>query len=313
MKNLTKICSKCGTEKPLSDFHKDRTAVMGHKPSCKECTKKYSADYAIRKSDELKARQKRVGEKRKELNKPKIELAKKQREEYWNNLTHRVCCKCKIKKPITEFRSRGDRPDRYRASCIDCCKIKEREYNVNYWENNKDYMIEKNKKWRENNKEKVKQSLEKYRKEHMDYFREYSSNYRKDRKSKDLSFKILCNTKRRILIALRKQSASKSDSTFNLTGLSGKELSEYLLSLGYNPEIHHVDHYLPLARFDLNQVDHQMVAFYYLNLQPLPAKENYIKKDSLPDNWQEKIYQICEVRNINPEPIIKHIQAGVKC
>jgi hypothetical protein len=152
-----------------------------------------------------------------------------------------------------------------------------------------------------------------YRENNKKYFREYNSRYRQERKGKDLSFKILCNTKRRILIALQKQSASKSDSTYNLTGLSGQELSIYLLGLGYDPKIHHIDHYLPLARFNLTLIDHQMVAFYYLNLQPLLVKENHIKRDSLPNNWQDKIYQICEVRNINPEPIISHIQAGAKC
>ena len=64
MNQLTKICSKCRIEKPLQNFHKDITAVLGHKPSCKECTKKYSADYAIRKSEELKTRHKRVAAKR---------------------------------------------------------------------------------------------------------------------------------------------------------------------------------------------------------------------------------------------------------
>ena len=129
---------------------------------------------------------------------------------------------------------------------------------------------------------------------------------------KDLSFKMLCNIKRRMLIALQKQSASKRDTTFNLSGMTGGELYLYLKSLGYNSEIHHIDHCLPLARFNLTQVEHQMVAFYYLNLQPLEASDNIRKKDSLPDNWQDKIYQICEVRNINPEPIIKHIQSGKK-
>ena len=292
MSQLTKICSKCRIEKPLQDFHKDITAVLGHKPSCKECTKKYSADYAIRKSEELKTRHKRVAEKKKEINRLKIEKAKKERDEYWNNLKTRKCARCGVEKDISNFPSRGDRPDRYRATCRECLQKQQREYNQKYWEKNKSILIEKNKQWREENTNRVKESLSEYRKNNLEYFREYGSKYRKERKEKDLSFKMLCNIKRRMLIALQKQSASKSDTTFNLSGMTGSELYLYLKSLGYNSEIHHIDHYLPLARFNLTQLEHQMVAFYYLNLQPLEASDNIRKKDSLPDNWQDKIYQI---------------------
>lgn len=33
----TKVCSKCGIEKPLSDFWKDKKSKDGHRPDCKEC------------------------------------------------------------------------------------------------------------------------------------------------------------------------------------------------------------------------------------------------------------------------------------
>ena len=96
-----------------------------------------------------------------------------------------------------------------------------------------------------------------------------------------------------------------------LIGLSGKELSEYLLLQGYNNDCH-IDHIIPLSRFNLIDSEHQMIACHYLNLQPLHKFENISKHDNLPLDWKNKIYQICEVRNINPESIIKHIRAGIK-
>lgn len=33
----TKICTKCGETKPLSDFHKERSRKSGYRPDCKAC------------------------------------------------------------------------------------------------------------------------------------------------------------------------------------------------------------------------------------------------------------------------------------
>ena len=32
-----KVCSMCGEEKPLSEFHKDASSKFGRKSACKEC------------------------------------------------------------------------------------------------------------------------------------------------------------------------------------------------------------------------------------------------------------------------------------
>ena len=34
-----KTCSKCGVEKPLDGFYRDRRAKDGHRPDCKECNR----------------------------------------------------------------------------------------------------------------------------------------------------------------------------------------------------------------------------------------------------------------------------------
>lgn len=41
----TKICSKCGRELPLSEFHKNKDHKDGHSNVCKECHKKYYKQY----------------------------------------------------------------------------------------------------------------------------------------------------------------------------------------------------------------------------------------------------------------------------
>jgi len=49
----TKICNKCGKEKLLSDFHKDKNYKGGHKSTCKECIKIKSRERYVKKRDIL--------------------------------------------------------------------------------------------------------------------------------------------------------------------------------------------------------------------------------------------------------------------
>ena len=43
--NLTKECSKCGEEKPLTDFSKHKHSKDGHAWRCKACASAYSKEY----------------------------------------------------------------------------------------------------------------------------------------------------------------------------------------------------------------------------------------------------------------------------
>lgn len=140
----------------------------------------------------------------------------------------------------------------------------------------------------------------------------YSEKY-KDMRINNTQYKLKDNMRARIRKALKNQSTLKSKSTFELVGCTGAELTQHLLLLEYNKETDHVDHIVPLSRFDLTNPNHQLVVCHYLNLQPLHFFENCSKGDSLPDNWQEIIIQICEVRNIESDSVIQYIQSGVKC
>ena len=43
----TKTCTKCGVEKPLSEFGKHRLSKDGHAYRCKECARKHSRAYSV--------------------------------------------------------------------------------------------------------------------------------------------------------------------------------------------------------------------------------------------------------------------------
>jgi RNA polymerase sigma-70 factor, ECF subfamily len=44
---LSKVCFKCGQEKPLSDFYRHAQTVDGHLGKCKECVKEYGREYRL--------------------------------------------------------------------------------------------------------------------------------------------------------------------------------------------------------------------------------------------------------------------------
>ena len=37
MDDITRVCRKCGQEKPLEEFVKDKTRALGHRHTCKQC------------------------------------------------------------------------------------------------------------------------------------------------------------------------------------------------------------------------------------------------------------------------------------
>lgn len=124
-----------------------------------------------------------------------------------------------------------------------------------------------------------------------DYYREYANKWRSKeyRLKKYLPSYILPRILRvRFLRAISQQ--YKSTSVINLVGCSMEFLRAYLESKflpGMNWENRgmkgwHIDHIIPCAAFDLTKLEDQQKCFHYTNLQPLWARDNLIKSNSLP-------------------------------
>ena len=75
----------------------------------------------------------------------------------------KICNKCKIEKPLEEFRKSGKY---YRGECIECQKIYMKEYNKKNQHDNYLKNINKIKIYREKHKDKYKEYMKKYYQEH---------------------------------------------------------------------------------------------------------------------------------------------------
>lgn len=45
MDDITRVCRKCGQEKPLSEFVKDKTHELGYSYTCKHCKREHACKY----------------------------------------------------------------------------------------------------------------------------------------------------------------------------------------------------------------------------------------------------------------------------
>lgn len=120
----SKKCTKCGTEKALSEFGKDKKAKDGYKYSCKSCNKAYQKAYNKAYLEANKDKIKEVKKAWYETNKDKIAE---------NRKAYRQANKGKIK-------------DKKKA----------------HYEANKDKIKAKNKAYYEDNKDKIKDKIKAY-------------------------------------------------------------------------------------------------------------------------------------------------------
>jgi len=243
---IFKTCTKCKSSKILLDFNKDSSKKDFLRPCCKICDIKQAKIY----------RQK---------NKNKI-----------NNYFHTLRQTNKYKQYI---------------------KFYQKQY----------YML---------NKEEIKKRTNKYRIQNLQRYAEYNSNWRKDKNNKnkiklyrikyykkhylykidklltDPCFKLQNILRQRLNKAIKNN--YKSGSAVRDLGCSIEQLKSHLESKFYNRKDGtamnwnnyglkgwHIDHIVPLSKFDLTDRNQFLQACHYTNLQPLWSEDNLSKGKNL--------------------------------
>lgn len=219
-------------------------------------------------------------------------------------IEQKICSKCLILKPFTDFYKNKKSKDGLRSSCIKCGneyklsnknKIKEqiKEYNKKRKEQKKEWatknktkVAESRKKWLLNNKEQRSDYLKKYNKKYYNKNKivrlEYSKQKQKEYRKTNPLYRVKSNLRRRINRYLK----SKSESTENILGISYSDFMIYIqnkftegMTLDKLGKDIHIDHIIPLSSAKTEQELYQLC--HYTNLQPLWAKDNLIKSNKL--------------------------------
>lgn len=151
MEKLTKICTKCGTEKSIDEFNKSNRTKDGKNNHCKQCTR----DYMNSKREIYKDNQKKYYEENKE------QISKQKKERYQKD-------KDIIKAQVKKYRDTNkdkilERNRRYRANNKEKVALKQKIYHRQKYLENARKILERNKEYRLKNIEKSKAYHRRYR------------------------------------------------------------------------------------------------------------------------------------------------------
>jgi hypothetical protein len=156
-----------------------------------------------------------------------------------------------------------------------------------YRKQNREKLSSAGKAYYSSNRDKVLASHRRYRRENIDKTRERNREYQRQKWQTDFGYWLKKTVGRRMRDALSCQSTKKRGRTVALIGCSVRDLALRLESMflpgmsweNYGYQGWHIDHIIPLARFDLSDPAQQAAAFHYTNLQPMWAADNLRKGD----------------------------------
>lgn len=263
----TKTCSKCGEEKPFSDFNKG-SGQYGLHVWCRECYRKWAAEHYKKNKDSIDEKHRIYNLKNHE------KVRARQREYYYSE---------EGQKKIKEYRAthreqQRKREQEWRNRNREHYRKKQNEY----YHNNKDKNKEWHKKWRDSHKEQIKESAKKYREEN----KEKINQSHVKRLRSDPVYKMKEQTRNMLRYALRSKGHHKTSRTADIIGCNLDYLCEYLFKTWeknygrpWDGEPYHIDHIVPLAtartKEDIIKLCH------YTNLQMLTPEDNMKKSDKV--------------------------------
>lgn len=233
-------------------------------------------------------------------------------------MKYKTCSKCGEKFPLNEehFRPRKKSKDGYRNQCRVCMSNHRKKYyqenkekelenakiyyqnnkeyysriGAEYYQNNKDRILERHSEWEENNKERRKEF-------HKNYYQRNKDRYRRNAREYQRWFRS--TNKGRIINTLRSRlgrvckGLSDIETTKDLIGCDYENFKEHIENQftegmswdNYGLKGWHLDHIIPISRFDIENEEERKACFHYTNLQPLWAEDNWSKNDKTMDEW----------------------------
>jgi len=183
----------------------------------------------------------------------------------------------------------------YAQSHKDAQRLKDAEY----YQANRDSILEKAREYRESKAEQVRLSHAKYYQKNKDSISkqrkwsnklnrrkltQYNNRYIQKRRAEDPMFDMLLRLRRRLHRVLARARAKKASRTSSMLGCSAQEFMEHIQRqfkpgmCWNNRHLWHIDHIRPCCSFDLLEPEQQRQCFHFSNLQPLWASENIAKR-----------------------------------
>jgi hypothetical protein len=208
------------------------------------------------------------------------------------------CTRCGIDRNINGF-------IKNRRYCRKC----QNELSRQYKKNNREHIAEYNKEYKATHRDEISEYNAKYNIENRATIQKRHTPYLANKKKTDMNYKIALTLRNRIGGIFKKLGIKKHAKTLDILGCTTeffKEWLEFQFEDGMTLENHgllwHIDHILPCASFDMTKKEDVEKCFNWKNLQPLYAKDNLSKKDSILEDHIEKnkenIKKFMKLKNI---------------
>lgn len=106
-----KVCTKCGEDKPLEEFHREKSRVDGHASLCKACKKLSTEKWRRAHPDKVKAHRRRSTEEKRRRNVQRAHIE-------YPEFKH--CGTCNTTKPLSEWHKSRRENDGLSSRCRAC-------------------------------------------------------------------------------------------------------------------------------------------------------------------------------------------------
>jgi hypothetical protein len=189
----------------------------------------------------------------------------------------KICNFCKLEKPLDEFYTNKSVKSGKTTFCKICGKTRRDAYYIT----NREKVLKKQKEHNARYHTKVTATSKQLRKQ-------YARKYVADRLKRDIVFKLRHYMRNSINRALRSILQEKDTSSLEVIGCIDwttfkehleKQFTGNMIWDNYGPKGWHIDHIIPIS--SAKTVEDVLRLSHYTNLQPLWARDNYLKSNKL--------------------------------
>lgn len=204
----------------------------------------------------------------------------------------KTCSKCTLELPDNAFTVKYKVTGGLNSICKVCiCKINKEYNNKNkeklstkrheYYKNNIVKILTNKKIYQTLNAKEIYQKQKIYNNKNREKLTKYRLNYYRNKRKSDPYFLLESTIRTRFKQAMKLMSKNGKTKSCSEYGIDFKAIYD---KVGPKPnKDYHLDHIIPLAKFDLDNVEHIKLAHLPCNLQWIASKDNLLKRDNIPD------------------------------
>jgi hypothetical protein len=187
----------------------------------------------------------------------------------------RFCKRCDTLKDVSEFYVA-----RYKH-----CKACQQQMSRDYKHRNKETIAAYNSKYKQEHREDAKVYNKNYSINNRETIQRRSTAYQKERRYTDVNFKLSKILRSRLNCEIREV---VPDRTLTLLGTTVDMFRQWIefnfvdgMDWSNHGTVWHIDHVLPVCKFDLEVIDHRFNCFNWCNMKPLEAIKNLSKNGKI--------------------------------